>query len=222
MSALFFACYFRWLMSKLWLWSDECNWNEWRDCHRYRAIAEKIGSKSWRGSTITTKVTSRLNTYLISQLLDFIPLIIQELRGIGSTLDCSDLPIKLISKLLGISYTGETDNRKLRCPPRNMSKSSIIEQVVFNRAAITSNLHVSRKKEIVYCERYSIRKRSRSPSLVPPSFADIVGFLSQDCALLIVRPLSPYSDLGHFDVRSMRLTYWPICTVMGCWDVVEG
>lgn len=27
----------------------------------------------------------------------------------------------------------------------------------------------------------------------------------------VVRPLSPYSELGHFDVRSMRLTYWPIC-----------
>jgi len=222
MSTLSFACYFHWL-NKLWLWSDGCiEMNE--DCHRYRTIAEKIGSKSWRGSMITRKVTSRLNTYLISQLLDFIPLIIQELRGF--TLDCSDLPIKIISKLLDILYTGETDNRKLWFP-RNMSKWSIIEQVVFNRAAIISNLRISRKRETDCLLQTPFNPQTISLAQFGTAFFCWHCRFSKSrlCAIdraAIARPLSPYSaDLGHF-VRPMRLTYWPICMVAGCWDVIEG
>lgn len=62
--------------------TDVIEMNE--DCHRDKAFAKKIGSKSWHGS-IMTKVTSRLNTYLISHLPDSIPplfpLIIQAKRG---------------------------------------------------------------------------------------------------------------------------------------------
>lgn len=60
-----------------------------------------------------------------------------------------------------------------------------------------------------YVNPRTIRERCRLSSLTS------VGFLSQECAIdraTVARPLSsPYSELGHFDVRSMRLTYWPIC-----------
>lgn len=79
-------------------------------------------------------------------------------------------------------------------------------------AVITSNSREKEKPAVRReCRRHSIRKQSRSPK--SPSLADIVGFLSQDCTYAIdrtavARPLSPYfADLGHFDVRSMRLTY---------------
>lgn len=51
----------------------------------------------------------------------------------------------------------------------------------------------------------AIRFRCRLPALTS------VGFLSQECAIdraAVAQPLSsPYFELGHFDVRSMRLTY---------------
>jgi len=51
-----------------------------------------------------------------------------------------------------MSHLQEKSNRKLRFPPRNIIRqsldSSIIEQVALNLAAITSNLRVSRNREI--------------------------------------------------------------------------
>lgn len=157
-----------------------------------------------------------LHTYLIPQLLDFIP---------KSTHKSYSTSYKKIDPRLYI-YSP----RILRSEHLLYDKNCIIRNCDFHRG-IYRNLRrwvngfqacfrfVEKKKRFIFlgCRREwmsnPFNPQTISPTLVP-SFADIVSFLSQECAIdraAVARPLSPYGELGHFDVRSMRLTYWPIC-----------
>jgi len=131
-----------------------------------------------------------------------------------------------------MSHLQAKSNRKLRFPPWNIIHqsldSSIIEQVAFNLAAITSNLRVSRNREID-CSSANAEGIQSDLTQFGTAFLRWHCRFSKSrlCAIdraAVARPFSPYSvDLGHFDVHSMHLTYWPICTAADYRDVVvEG
>lgn len=64
----------------------------------------------------------------------------------------------------------------------------------FNPTVITSNLR-EKERGLTVASDGGIQSTNDLAHPVPPSFADIVGFLSQDCTLLIVRPLHDRSRL---------------------------
>lgn len=146
-------------------------------------------------------VINYLHTYLIPQLLDSIPRSVHNTKAIRylkeSILELfKDLPIKLRS---GHPLYGRN------CIIRNCGFHRGICRNVRRRWINGFQLYrfrfVKKKKWFVFlrrrreCRTHSIRRRSRSPTFVPSSFADIVSFLSQECAIDRVRPLHDHSRL---------------------------